>query len=398
MFASDLSFANHITTIICRAQARVNIIFNILRHSTFDVVVKCYTIYIRPILEYATMVTKKKARKNEDFKKVKLKVGKKLKKTTTTDTTIKAKRVVLATQLEEKQESDDNPLSFRGLTLDELCKQMGHFNSKVKQNAIQGLKQILTSRPDLVNIHLRSLVPCVAVHVSNATLEGPTRQNLLNLYRILCTASTEAMSAHITLFLAHVLRALTNIVLDVRHLALSTLSILLDRYPSLCRNHADLFPCFINYLASSKRLAWNKPGLIDTIIDFINVYDTNRQRKVSISSVEINFEEGKVEGKNLDLRKIFVQNSLASPFDFGVVSSSKSQVVSPFELPEALLNLSNVLAPIISNIVLEDTGGQFMPQGVKLIEAIVRGAENQPNEFLMKDFKPNDVSSMQSIR
>uniref|UniRef100_A0A8R1EDU0 Reverse transcriptase domain-containing protein n=1 Tax=Caenorhabditis japonica TaxID=281687 RepID=A0A8R1EDU0_CAEJA len=56
MFASDLSFANHITTIICRAQARVNIIFNILRHSTFDVVVKCYTIYIRPILEYATVV------------------------------------------------------------------------------------------------------------------------------------------------------------------------------------------------------------------------------------------------------------------------------------------------------------------------------------------------------
>lgn len=35
------------------------------------------------------MVTKKKARKNEDFKKVKLKVGKKLKKTATTDTTIK---------------------------------------------------------------------------------------------------------------------------------------------------------------------------------------------------------------------------------------------------------------------------------------------------------------------
>ena len=81
-------------------------------------------------------------------------------------------------------------------------------------NAIQGLKQILTSRPDLVNIHLRLLVPCVAVHVSDATFEPQTRQNLLNLYKILCTASTSAMSAHITLFLAHVLRALTNIVTE----------------------------------------------------------------------------------------------------------------------------------------------------------------------------------------
>ncbi|CAI2349197.1 unnamed protein product [Caenorhabditis sp. 36 PRJEB53466] len=343
------------------------------------------------------MVTKKKARKNEDFKKVKLKIGKKLKKTTTTDTTIKAKRVVLAAQLEEKVETDDNPLSFRGLTLEELCKQMGHFNAKVKMNAIQGLKQILTSRPDLVNLHLRLLIPCVAVHVSDASLEKPSRQNLLNLYRILCTASVPAMSAHITLFLAHVLRALTHIVVEVRSLALQTLSILLERYPSLCRNHADLFPCFINYLASSKRLAWNRPGLIDTIIYFINVYDRNRERKVDVSEVKIDFEHAKIDG-NPNLKTVFRQNPEASPFDFPVVISSKSQAVSPFELPAALLNLAGVLAPIISNIVLEDVSGQFMAQGVKLIELIVKGAENQPNDFLLKDFRKQVFDSMASVR
>ncbi|ULU00210.1 hypothetical protein L5515_003872 [Caenorhabditis briggsae] len=343
------------------------------------------------------MVTKKKARKNEDFKKVKLKVGKKLKKTTTTDTTIKAKRVVLASQLEEKVETDENPLSFRGLTLNELCKQMGHFNSKVKMNAIQGLKQILTSRPDLVNVQLRLLVPSVVVHVSDASFEPPTRQNLLNLFKILCTASVQSMSAHITLFLAHVLRALTNIVTEVRHLALNALSILLDRYPSLCRNHADLFPCFINYLGSSKRLSWHKAGLIDTILNFINVYDMNRERKMETTELKINFEDGKMEGE-VNTKKVFIQNPDASPFDFGVVSSSKSHAVSPFELPDALLNLANVLAPIISSIILEDAGGQFMVQGVKLIETIVRGAENQPNDFLLKDFRKQVYDSMSSVR
>ncbi|VDN34540.1 unnamed protein product [Cylicostephanus goldi] len=74
------------------------------------------------------MGSKKKAKKNADFKKVKLKVGKKLKKTTTTDTTIQTKKVVLISQLEEKSESSEKPLSFRGLSLDELCKQLGHFN------------------------------------------------------------------------------------------------------------------------------------------------------------------------------------------------------------------------------------------------------------------------------
>ncbi|KIH52797.1 hypothetical protein ANCDUO_17093 [Ancylostoma duodenale] len=77
------------------------------------------------------MVTKKKAKKNADFKKVKLKVGKKLKKTTTTDTTITAKKVVLISQLQEKSESSEKPLSFRGLSLEELCRQLGHFNKSV---------------------------------------------------------------------------------------------------------------------------------------------------------------------------------------------------------------------------------------------------------------------------
>lgn len=90
------------------------------------------------------MTTKKKQKKNEDFKKVKLKVGKKLKKTATTDATITgildpikpiyyflsilAKKIIITSQLSEKVNGDDNPLSFRGLSLDELCNQLGHFN------------------------------------------------------------------------------------------------------------------------------------------------------------------------------------------------------------------------------------------------------------------------------
>ncbi|KAK6018330.1 hypothetical protein OSTOST_16090, partial [Ostertagia ostertagi] len=77
---------------------------------------------------FLEMVTKKKAKKNADFKKVKLKVGKKLKKTTTTDTTITTKKVVLISQLQVKNVTSDKPLSYRGLSLEELCKQLGHFN------------------------------------------------------------------------------------------------------------------------------------------------------------------------------------------------------------------------------------------------------------------------------
>lgn len=76
------------------------------------------------------------------------------------------------------------------------------------------------------------------------------------------------------------------------------------------------------------------------------MYDVSRERKFDAKTLRVDFEKEIVEG-NVDLKCVFVQNPEASPFDFGVVSTSKSQSVSPFELPDALLNLASVLAPII---------------------------------------------------
>ncbi|CAI5446279.1 unnamed protein product [Caenorhabditis angaria] len=344
------------------------------------------------------MVTKKKAKKNEDFKKVKLKVGKKLKKTTTTDTTIKARKVVLAQQLEEKIDSEDKPLSFRGLTLDDLSKQLGHFNKNIRNSAIIGLKQILTSRPDLITIHLRTLIPSIARLMSDNSLEPSHRVQLKALLRVICTVPSQTMSAHITLFLAHVFRALSHMELPIRNFALSILSTLMSSYPELCRNNPDLFPSFINFLGSSRKPLWNKPGFLDTILSFVNVFDVSRRKQIQEIDLKINFEDQKFDEKSGDLKNVFYQSEGQSPFDFTIMTSSKATSVSPFELPSALLNLNKVLAPLITTSILEDTGGTFLPQTTCLIESIVRAAENQSNDFLLKDFRQQVIDSMDSVR
>ncbi|CAB3401795.1 unnamed protein product [Caenorhabditis bovis] len=342
------------------------------------------------------MVTKKKARKNEDFKKVKLKIGKKLKKTATTDTTIKAKRVVLANQLEEKVAAEDKPLSYRGLTLDELSTQLGHFNKNIRNGAIMGLKQILSSRPDLIAAHLRTLVPSIARLLSDNTLEPKHYAQLKALLKVICTAPSGTMSAHITLFLAHVYRALSHMEIQVRNFALSILSILMETYPKLCRNNADLFPSFINFLSSSRKPKWNSPKFLDTITQFINIFDVNKKKKRTETELELNFERETLHVSSVG--RVFQESSNVSPFDFAVLTSAKTTSVSPFELPSALLSLIKAVSPILSNSILEDTGGAFMQQTCQIIESIVKAAENQPNEFLMKDFKKSVYDSMESVR
>ena len=89
---------------------------------------------------------KKKKKENEDFKKVKLKVGKKLKKTNTTDTTVKgnvenrtnemwksiaAKKLVLVSQLKDNEVSAkaaDEPLTKRKQSIEDICRQLGHYS------------------------------------------------------------------------------------------------------------------------------------------------------------------------------------------------------------------------------------------------------------------------------
>ena len=56
ILSSDLSFSEHIDTILRRSHQRINIFFNILRRASFETFIKCYTIYVRPILEYGSIV------------------------------------------------------------------------------------------------------------------------------------------------------------------------------------------------------------------------------------------------------------------------------------------------------------------------------------------------------
>uniref|UniRef100_A0AC35TUX2 Nickase n=1 Tax=Rhabditophanes sp. KR3021 TaxID=114890 RepID=A0AC35TUX2_9BILA len=87
-------------------------------------------------------------KKNEAFKKTKIKPGHVLKKTNVTDTRFVAKQLSLIEQLQAKK---SEIVSYRGLTLGDLFKQMGHHNLNIRRDAVVGTKELLKSNPVLMN-------------------------------------------------------------------------------------------------------------------------------------------------------------------------------------------------------------------------------------------------------
>uniref|UniRef100_A0A8R1Y6F3 Ipi1_N domain-containing protein n=1 Tax=Onchocerca volvulus TaxID=6282 RepID=A0A8R1Y6F3_ONCVO len=208
----------------------------------------------------------KKAKK--DFPKAKLKIGKKLKKTTTTDTRVQTKKVVLVEQLTK---NDNSCLSHRGLSLDELCRQLGHYNINVRRDSVIGVKQLLSSHPELIPKHLHTLIPAIGRLIACDKSDSSFHAQLRALLELLCTTNASTISSHFTLLMAHTLRALTHLRMGVRIYALTILTLLMRTYPDLCRNSIDLFDSFVEFL-DSKRIPANRKLLLDGVHAFLQAF------------------------------------------------------------------------------------------------------------------------------
>ena len=88
----------------------------------------------------------KKAAKS-DFAKVRHKVGKKIPQAANvTNTTVKAKRIVLAGQTLGADRSE-RALTSRGLAIEELLGQLAHYAGRVRREALAGLQELLAENP-----------------------------------------------------------------------------------------------------------------------------------------------------------------------------------------------------------------------------------------------------------
>lgn len=108
--------------------------------------------------------------------KTKLKGKKDLPKgTNVTKTNFKVKKIVIKEQL--KKHGDAEALSTRKLNAKELLSRLNHFNTHSRTDALDGLKELATSHPQVLDQNLGQLINGVTPLVLN--IEKVVRNNKL---------------------------------------------------------------------------------------------------------------------------------------------------------------------------------------------------------------------------
>ncbi|EDO38143.1 predicted protein, partial [Nematostella vectensis] len=173
--------------------------------------------------------SRKRKKKEEDFKKVKLKVGKtRPAGENETTTSFKSRAIVIPSQ-DTKTES--GPTNVRKQGLKDLLSQLSHYNSNIRQEALLGLRSLFQQHEGILHEHLGTVVEKIAEKVTDT--EASVRHSLLLLLRhILPLIPPERIAPFLPLVSAHLSCAMTHIIEDIQLESLGILGLLLEYFPN----------------------------------------------------------------------------------------------------------------------------------------------------------------------
>ncbi|KAI4881546.1 hypothetical protein NFI96_014884 [Prochilodus magdalenae] len=193
----------------------------------------------------------KKRKRQDDFHKVKLKLGKKKPKAeNATDVNFRSKGIHLPEQLKR---DDGGPTTHRQLSIKDLLSQLHHYNSSVKQGALVGLRELLSAHPSLVEQHASVVLTEVAALFTDK--DAVVRAAAVRLLRFVAQCiPAERVAPFFPLLSAHLTCAMTHISAGIQEDALRVLDVLLEHYPALLsQRHTVLLTNFLE-LISHRRL------------------------------------------------------------------------------------------------------------------------------------------------
>ncbi|XP_025023067.1 testis-expressed protein 10 isoform X2 [Python bivittatus] len=179
----------------------------------------------------------KKRKHQEDFHKLKLKVGKKKPRLeNATDTNFRTKTIHLPEQL---RQDGILPTNNRRLNIKDLLSQMNHYSAGVKQSALFGLKDLLSQYPFIIDAHLSNILSELAAVFTDK--DSSVRTAAVCLLQFLAPKiRAEHISPFFPLMSAHLSSAMTHISEEIQEDSLKVLDILLKEYPTLLRDRSSV--------------------------------------------------------------------------------------------------------------------------------------------------------------
>ncbi|KAI8562907.1 hypothetical protein RHMOL_Rhmol03G0071900 [Rhododendron molle] len=188
---------------------------------------------------------KKKQQRGVDFKKIKRKIGRKLPPPkNATNTEIKSKAIVLPEQ-SVASEKAGLAVSRKGLTLKELLQQTSHHNSKVRKDALTGIRDIFLKHPAELRLHKLAVIEKLRERICDD--DKLVRETLYQLLKavIFPSCREESQGPFVSLMMAYIFNAMTHLAIDVRLMAFKFFDLVVQYYPSSFSTHAEKI--FQNY-------------------------------------------------------------------------------------------------------------------------------------------------------
>lgn len=172
----------------------------------------------------------KKKKRQDDFQKVKLKVGKKKPRAdNATNTNFRTKGINLPEQLKK---DTSGPTTHRQQGINDLLSQLHHYNANVKHSALLGLRELLSSNPSLLEQHLSRMLSEVAAVFTDK--DGNVRTAATRVLRFIAqSVPAEHVAPFFPLLSAHLSCAMTHIEAGIQEDAMNILDVFLEHYPAL---------------------------------------------------------------------------------------------------------------------------------------------------------------------
>ncbi|KAJ2354712.1 rRNA processing protein [Coemansia erecta] len=192
--------------------------------------------------------SKKKQKKAEDFKKVKLKLGKKkAPASNSTDTSFTSRAIVVSEQSISADKSAQLTDS-RNHTLKELLAQLRHHSAPARKDAVNGVGDFAVQHPQALRAELGAVVSAAVRLVVDD--EPSVRRQLLRLFRVLLPAiDARELAPFVPLAVIFTCSAMTHILDDIRGDAVKFLELLADAAPESVAQFAPrVLPSFFSLL------------------------------------------------------------------------------------------------------------------------------------------------------
>ncbi|CAG8451772.1 10250_t:CDS:10, partial [Acaulospora morrowiae] len=174
----------------------------------------------------------KRKLQQEDFKKPKLKVGKKKPKAANfTDTSFKSRSIILPSQSISEDKSNEITNS-RNLTLNDLVVQLKHYSPGTRKDAIQGLKDFFYRYPNTLSESLSTIVNSLArLLIDN---DRNVRKTLLSFFaEFFPNVPKSDIRPFLPLLIVYTCSAMTHIYEDIRIDAIKFVEIWLSVAPDI---------------------------------------------------------------------------------------------------------------------------------------------------------------------